>query len=162
MSVVDPSQVVVAEADLAEPADGAAIVACIAAYALDPMGGGKELPHAVREHLMPGLREAAVRVWLARAGAQPLGVCVVQLGFSTFSARPRWNVHDLAVVPDARGLGIGRRLLTAVIEAATEASCSAVSLEVRRDNAPARHLYTSLGFGDGDDVPMDFWVRPIA
>lgn len=159
--VVDPSQVVVAEADLAEPADAAAIVACIAAYALDPMGGGKELPHEVRERLVPGLRDAAVRVWLARAGAQPLGVCVVQLGYSTFAACPRWNVHDLAVVPEARGLGIGRRLLTAVIEAATDAGCSAVSLEVLRRNAPARHLYASLGFTDGGD-PMDFWVRPIA
>ena len=105
-------------------------------------------------------REAAVRVWLARAGAQPLGVCVVQLGYSTFAARPRWNVHDLAVMPEARGLGLGRRLLEAVIEAAAGAGACAVSLEVRQDNPPARHLYASLGF-EGGDHPMDFWVRPI-
>ncbi|MEH3053547.1 MAG: GNAT family N-acetyltransferase [Patulibacter minatonensis] len=158
---IDPAMVIVAEADLSEPADGAAIVACIAAYAADPMGGGYELSHEVREAMVPGLRATpAARVWLARAGARPLGVCVVLQGYSTFAARPRWNVHDLAVVAEARGLGIGRRLLTAVVDAATDAGCSAVSLEVRRDNAPARGLYTSLGFGEGDDA-MDFWVRPI-
>ncbi|MBO9534944.1 MAG: GNAT family N-acetyltransferase [Solirubrobacteraceae bacterium] len=124
------------------------------------MGGGEPLPHEIRERIVPGLREAAVRVWLARAGEQPLGVCVVQLGYSTFAAQPRWNVHDLAVVPEARGLGIGRRLLEAVLAAATDAGCSAVSLEVRQDNAPARHLYASLGFEAGDH-PMDFWVRSL-
>lgn len=157
----DPHDVEVVEADLSEPADGAAIVACVVSYAADPMGGSQELAHEVREAMVPGLRAApAARVWLARAGARPLGVCVVLEGFSTFAAKPRWNVHDLAVVPEARGLGIGRRLLEAVIAAATEAGCAAVSLEVRPDNAPARHLYASLGFGDGG-TPMDFWVRPI-
>jgi ribosomal protein S18 acetylase RimI-like enzyme len=160
--VVDLQDVTIDRADLDEPADAAAIVACIAAYAEDPMGGGKPLPHDVRDALVPGLRASrSARVWLARGGAQPLGVCVVQTGFSTFAAKPRWNVHDLAVVSEARGLGLGRRLLQAVLDAAAAEGCSAVSLEVRRDNAPARGLYASLGFGDGDDVPMDFWVRPL-
>ena len=162
MTQIDGAEVEVVQADLAEPADAAAIVACLVAYAADPMGGEHELPHAVREAIVPGLRATpGARVWLARAGARPLGVCVVLAGFSTFSAKPRWNVHDLAVMPEARGLGLGRRLLTAVVDAATAEGCSAVSLEVRRDNAPARHLYASLGFGDGDDVPMDFWTRQI-
>lgn len=157
----DPAQVRVELADLAEPADAAATVACLASYALDPMGGGHALSHEVRERIVPGLRATpGARVWLARSGAQPLGVCVVLAGFSTFAAQPRWNVHDLAVVPEARGLGLGRRLLQAVIAAAEAEGCSAVSLEVREDNAPARHLYASLGFGDGD-APMDFWVRPL-
>lgn len=158
--MIGAADVEIVEADLFEPADAAAIVACLVSYAADPMGGAFELPHEVRECIVPGLREAAVRVWLARAGAQPLGVCVVQLGFSTFSARPRWNVHDLAVVPEARGRGLGRQLLQAVIDAAAVAGACAVSLEVRQDNAPARALYASLGFEAGKH-PMDFWVRGL-
>lgn len=153
--------VLIAEADLAEPADGAAIVAGIASYAADPMGGEITLSHEVREAIVPGLRAApAARVWLAREGAQPLGVCVVLVGFSTFEARPRWNVHDLAVMPEARGRGIGRGLLEAVCAAAREAGACAVTLEVRHDNAPARALYASLGFAAGDH-PMDFWSREL-
>ena len=88
----DPASVVVYAADLGEPADAAAIVACIASYAADPMGGGQALSHEVREAMVPGLRAApAARVWLARAGAQPVGVCVVLEGFSTFAAKPRWK-----------------------------------------------------------------------
>ncbi|MFT4035954.1 MAG: GNAT family N-acetyltransferase [Patulibacter sp.] len=160
MSAVDPAAVKIAEADLADPADGAAVVACLASYAADPMGGGVELSREVRERLVPGLRAAAVRVWLARSGPQPLGICTVQLGYATFAARPRWNVHDLAVMPHARGIGVGRRLLEVVIAAAREAGCGAISLEVRQDNAPARALYRSLGFSAGD-APMDFWVCPL-
>ncbi len=149
------------EADLAEPADGAAIVACVASYAADPMGGEITLSHEVREAMIPGLRAApAARVWLARDGAKPLGVCVVQVGFSTFEARPRWNVHDLAVVPEARGRGIGRGLLEAVCDAARAEGACAVTLEVRHDNGPARRLYASLGFAAGDH-PMDFWERAL-
>lgn len=149
------------EADLAEPADGAAIVACVASYAADPMGGEITLSHEVREAIVPGLRSApAARVWLARDGARPLGVCVVLVGFSTFEARPRWNVHDLAVVPEARGAGIGRALLDTVCDAARAAGACAVTLEVRHDNVPARALYSSLGFAAGDH-PMEFWERSL-
>jgi len=54
-----------------------------------------------------------------------------------------YEVHTIGVDPAFQGLGIGRRLLTALLEFADGA---AVYLEVRTDNAPAIALYENFGF----------------
>lgn len=155
------ASVTVLRADLDDPTHAAAIVSTLDAYARDPMGGEQPLSDEVRAALVPALRETpAARVWLARDGEAFVGIVVAFANLSTFAAKPRWNVHDVAVTPDARGRGVGRALLEQVIADATAAGASAVSLEVRADNAAARHLYASLGFGD-DFAPMDFWVRKL-
>ncbi len=157
------STITVISADLADANHAAGVVACIDSYASDPMGGEHSLSADVKASMIPGLLATpAARVWLAQDDATGafVGVVVGFVGYSTFAAKPRWNVHDVAVVPEVRGRGVGRAMLTRVIEDATAEGCSAVTLEVRHDNAPARHLYASLGFGDGF-APMDFWERPI-
>ena len=77
-----------------------------------------------------------------------VGIAVCFVGFSTFRARRLLNLHDLAVVPEARGRGVGRRLLAAVEARARELSCCKLTLEVKEGNARARSLYASAGFGD--------------
>lgn len=149
------------DADLADPAQAAAVVACIDAYARDVMGGGHALAGDIKTQIVPGLRATpAASVLLAECEGQTAGVAVCMMGFSTFAARPRLNLHDLSVVPQFRGRGVGRALTEAVIERARAAGCSAVSLEVRQDNDTARALYRSLGFGS-DFAAMDFWVRKL-
>jgi len=66
---------------------------------------------------------------------------------STFAARPLLNLHDLAVLPERRGLGVGRALLEAVEARARDLGCCKLTLEVRQDNARAQALYESFGFG---------------
>jgi len=51
----------------------------------------------------------------------------------------------IGVVPSWRGKGVGRRLLTALIDVAGADSHSALSLSVEEDNYAFR-LYESLGF----------------
>ena len=151
-------------ADLTDPEHAAGVVHCIDSYASDPMGGSSPLPPEVRATMIDGLLATpAARVWLARAEPDGafIGVIVAFAGYSTFAAKPRWNVHDIAVVPQWRGQGAGRAMLSRVVEDAAAAGCVAVTLEVRHDNAPARHLYASLGFGDGF-APMAFWEHKIA
>ncbi|WP_083897161.1 GNAT family N-acetyltransferase [Azospirillum sp. B506] len=48
--------------------------------------------------------------------------------------------------PGNRGLGIGRRLLTALETAAATTGCRGMRLEVRADNAAAIALYTAAGY----------------
>jgi ribosomal-protein-alanine N-acetyltransferase len=66
----------------------------------------------------------------------------------------RWLVGDeahilnLAVHPDHRGRGLGRRLVESVVREAEAAGARVVTLEVRRENGPARSLYRNLGFVD--------------
>ena len=56
------------------------------------------------------------------------------------------HVLDVAVDPDARRQGVGRRLLEDCAEQARENGSGSISLEVRRKNEGARSLYRSLGF----------------
>jgi ribosomal protein S18 acetylase RimI-like enzyme len=142
-------QVTVIEATLDEPQHQQAILHLINAYARDPMGDGRDLPAAVRDRLIPGLRQHPTSlVFLAFDGAIPVGVAVCFVGFSTFAARPLINIHDLAVMPDSRGRGIGRLLLERVEAKGRELGCCKLTLEVREDNYPAQHLYQRFGFGD--------------
>jgi ribosomal protein S18 acetylase RimI-like enzyme len=116
------------------------------------MGGARPLAADVRARLVPDLRERIARgtalVLIARREAAPAGVAVCFLGYSTFAARPLLNLHDLAVVPEARGLGVGRALLAAVDAEARARGCVKVTLEVREDNGRARRLYEHTGFID--------------
>ena len=66
----------------------------------------------------------------------------------------RWRVTDevhllnVAVHPEYRGTGIGRRLVEAVLEEARAGAARVVFLEVRAGNVVARRLYRRLGFRD--------------
>jgi ribosomal protein S18 acetylase RimI-like enzyme len=143
------SEVAVIEADLNDSQHQTAIVQLINAYARDPMGDGRDLPAAVRDRLIPGLRQhPTTLVLLAFDDATPVGVAVCFVGFSTFLARPLLNIHDLAVVPEHRGRGIGRLLLERIEAKGRELRCCKLTLEVREDNNRAQRLYQRFGFGD--------------
>lgn len=66
----------------------------------------------------------------------------------------RWLVADelhllnVAVHPDRRGTGVGRRLVDAVIAEGRRVGARAMFLEVRAGNVVARRLYRTLGFRD--------------
>ena len=101
----------------------------------------------MRESLVDGLRNhPTTLIWLAYDGDIAVGIAVCFLGFSTFAARPLINVHDLAVLPDNRRQGIGRRLLDAVEQAAREMGCCKLTLEVQENNHQARKTYAAAGF----------------
>jgi ribosomal protein S18 acetylase RimI-like enzyme len=151
----------IVDANLDEPSHAAGLVHCIDSYASEDMGGGHALSDDVKQQLVPGLKQHASRlVLLALRENEIVGAAVCFMGYSTFAAKPRLNVHDLCVLASHRGHGLGRRLMEAVLERARAAGCSAVSLEVRADNEIARRLYQSLGFGAGF-APLEFWVRPL-
>lgn len=141
------------EADLNAPQHQQAIVDLLNAYARDPMGGGHELPPEVSARLIPGLQQhPTTLVFLALEGEKPVGIAVCFRGFSTFAARPLLNVHDLAVLPEYRGQGVGRLLLEQVEARGRELGCFKLTLEVRADNLRAQRLYQQYGFGD---IPLE-------
>lgn len=138
----------IVEADFQNPNHAEAIPLLINAYALDPMGGGEKLPDEVLSRVVPGLSaHPSSLVFLAYDGDRPIGIANCFVGFSTFAARPLVNVHDLAVIPEYRGEGVGERLLEEVERKATALNCCKLTLEVREDNR-ARSLYQRFGFGD--------------
>lgn len=82
----------------------------------------------------------ASRVYSGDAGGSPLGVVLV--------ARRGWTsrIAAMGLAPEARGQGLGRRLLGAAVEEARARGERAVYLEVIEQNTPAVRLYTSFGF----------------
>lgn len=56
------------------------------------------------------------------------------------------HINNLAVLPAHRRHGIGRRLVAHVLAEAHRLGARRATLEVRRSNEPAIHLYTQAGF----------------
>ena len=156
----------VVHADYGDPFHAAAVVELLDAYARDPMGGNHPLSSAVREGLIPALaaRSDALSV-LAFVDDVPAGLVNVFEGFSTFKCAPLFNVHDVAVLPEFRGLGLARRMLALVEAIAVERGCCKLTLEVLEGNHPAKALYRSLGFAgyalDPELGQAQFWEKPL-
>jgi GNAT superfamily N-acetyltransferase len=137
----------IVQADLDLPAHQQAVLKLVDAYSMDPMGDGKPLSKEVRNRLLAGLREQPTTlILMAYEQNEPVGIAVCFGGFSTFAARPLINIHDLAVLPDYRGRGIGRRLLEAVEQKAREKGCCKLTLEVQEKNRKAKAVYEAAGF----------------
>ena len=142
-------QLEILAADFTNPVHVTGVLDVLNSYASDPISGGKPLGAEVQERLIPGLRDhPTCFVLLALDDRRAVGVAVCFFGFSTFQARPLLNIHDLAVVPESRGKGIGRALLSEVEKHAREQGCCKLTLEVQDDNQRARRLYESCGFAD--------------
>jgi ribosomal-protein-alanine N-acetyltransferase len=56
------------------------------------------------------------------------------------------RIYSVVVSADARGQGLGRRLVEHSERAMAKRGCEALSLEVREDNAAARALYARMGY----------------
>lgn len=59
----------------------------------------------------------------------------------------------IALVPEARGEGIGSQLLTTLIEEAKRRSLRLLVLNCNEKNALARHVYEKLGFKKSGVIP---------
>lgn len=79
---------------------------------------------------------------VADDGEQLLGYC---LGALTAVTGTGW-VLGLGVLPKARGAGHGRDLIHEVVQRLVADGAAEVRLAVESENAPAIHLYETLGF----------------
>ena len=75
------------------------------------------------------------------------------------SVPPEADVMNLAVAPDHRKRGIGRKLMTELIAELRNSGITALFLEVRVGNMPAQNLYRSLGFAEVGRRPK-YYVNP--
>jgi ribosomal protein S18 acetylase RimI-like enzyme len=145
--------------DYSNPLHQQAVVALIDAYIKDEMGGGQPLSAQEQVRLTEGLgKHPTAIVLLAETGGAYAGLLVAFENFSTFTARPMVNIHDVIVLPAYRGQGIGRLLLEGIIAEAGRRNASRLTLEVRKDNLIAQNLYQTLGFEE--TVPgMYYWRK---
>lgn len=56
------------------------------------------------------------------------------------------TIYNVAVLPERRNQGIGKKLLEEAVKALEETGCLLLMLEVREDNTPAISCYRALDF----------------
>ncbi|WP_066559183.1 GNAT family N-acetyltransferase [Croceicoccus bisphenolivorans] len=157
---------VISLANYSDPADAAALVALLDGYARDPMGGGEPLSDKARVGLPDALAEhSGAFSLIARQDGEPVGLANCFTGFSTFACAPLVNIHDIAVLPSARGKGIGRALMRAIAEEAKKRGACKITLEVLSGNEGAKALYASEGYAayalDPAMGSAQFWERKL-
>jgi ribosomal protein S18 acetylase RimI-like enzyme len=80
------------------------------------------------------------------SSAATVGMISVLYSVSTMLGSPAGTVEDFIVRPEYRGLGIGRKLMSAVFAHARENGLLRLSLQTDRDNDAAQRLYREYGF----------------
>jgi GNAT superfamily N-acetyltransferase len=86
---------------------------------------------------------------LAWDGASAVGLVHRIRHRSCWTAGDYCYLQDLFVAPQARGAGVGRKLIEHVYEAAQREGCSRVHWLTQESNATARRLYDSLAERSG-------------
>ncbi|PUE10839.1 GNAT family N-acetyltransferase [Limnohabitans sp. T6-5] len=133
--------------DYTLPSHRTALVMLLDAYARDPMGGGAGLPQDVKDRLCDDLAAQPLAAsFIAWLGDAPVGLINCFEGYSSFKAQPLMNIHDIAVLPDHRGTGVGQALLAAAEQHARARGCCKLTLEVLTGNARALSSYQRFGF----------------
>ena len=87
----------------------------------------------------------AAEVVIAYVGDTPAGFALWFHNYSTFLAKPGLYLEDLFVLPEWRGHGIGKALLTHLATIAVQRGCGRMEWSVLDWNAPAIGFYRKLG-----------------
>lgn len=95
-------------------------------------------PRALAGHL----RSPRADILLASLGTDPAGYALLLYRATSTLAR----LYSIATLPNARGKGVGRRLMETLERSAIKRGCDRLRLEVREKNTPAIALYESLGY----------------
>jgi GNAT superfamily N-acetyltransferase len=101
--------------------------------------GGEKADDSILIDIVSRIRQKAIYATLDlddRHVAWGLGV--VERGYV--------GLYDIVVVPELRGIGLGRRVVTSLMAWGRDEGAHSAYLQVRDDNEVARGLYTALGF----------------
>ncbi len=98
-------------------------------------------------------RRKAAEVVLAEVDGEPLGFALFFHNFSTFLGKPGIYLEDLFVLPKARGLGLGKSLLSFLAKLAVERDCGRLEWSCLNWNEPSIAFYYSMGAN-----AMDKWT----
>jgi len=120
----------------------------------EPTPGVEDLARRLAELVDDG----HATVLLSREGGtdRVVGVAVMRVQPSLWSAANEAYLAELYVVPRSRGLGFGRDLITACIESARQQGADYAFLVTSEDDQQARRLYAAAGFRrtEGEGGPL--------
>jgi GNAT superfamily N-acetyltransferase len=93
------------------------------------------------DHPHASILEPGGRIFFATVDGECVGTCAL-----IPTGACEYEVAKMAVTARCQGMGIGRRLLTAVVEAARSAGAHRLHLGTNHVLTPAIRLYESVGF----------------
>jgi GNAT superfamily N-acetyltransferase len=168
------------EVDYANRQQTDALLALLQMYARDPMGGGapiaKEIEHKLIDEMAKRPHVFSVLVYGSAQGdvpsSEPTNKDAIAIGFanciesfSTFKGRPVVNIHDFAVLPEARGQGVSQALVAAIEIISTNRGACKLTLEVLEGNLSAQQAYLKAGFSGYELDPelgrALFWEKKL-
>lgn len=94
------------------------------------------------------------RYFVAEEEGQILGYC----GF--LYVLDEAEIPNVCVKASARQKGVGKKMMTVLLEEAKRLGMAVLYLEVRESNAAARRLYESLGFEE-NGIRKNFYEQPV-
>jgi ribosomal protein S18 acetylase RimI-like enzyme len=102
-------------------------------------------------HPQSAILDPGGRIFFAVLDGKCVGCCaLVPTGPGEF------EVAKMAVTASCQGMGLGRRILGAVIEGARTSGARRLFLETNHTLAPAIHLYESMGFRHMAPIPTKY------
>lgn len=93
----------------------------------------------------------AFQAFIAERAGKPLGLCLYFYSFSSWRGELGVYVQDLYVSDEARGSGLGRRLINETAKLAKERGATYLRLSVAKENAAAQQFYRRIGMSECDD-----------
>jgi len=135
----------------AEPADCSVLFDLIKALAeyekLSDAVTGNALE--LKEHLFGSLKY--IEAIIAEYAGQAVGFALFFHNYSTFLTKPGIYLEDIFVLPQYRGQGIGKALLTKLAQIAVDRDCGRLEWSVLDWNEPAQAFYRRMGASILDD-----------
>lgn len=103
-------------------------------------------------------------IFVAEVKGEILGIILYSILFSAWRGRPGIFVSDIYVKDEARGMGLGTRLMRAAIAKEEPHGCAYLKLDVDKENESGLSFYRKHGFKlSGADHTMvlekDEWGR---
>ena len=110
--------------------------------------GEQQMRHSVEQLIV----DPNTEFLLAALGDPATGVCQLRFRHSVWTSSEDCWLEDLFVEEGARGKGLGRALVNAACERASERGAQRIELDTNESNAGAIALYESLGFSSASKV----------
>lgn len=139
------------EVRLAESSDAAQISALLQTLASAEWTGS---PEDMTDSIEGALAKPSDVMYVIRdSGSGPAkGVAVIHVLPALAEGGRQIYIDDLVVAEEARGKGVGTRIMKAIVDIGAAVDATLLFLHARPTNTDARKLYESAGFKSTDEV----------
>jgi ribosomal protein S18 acetylase RimI-like enzyme len=93
----------------------------------------------------------AFEAYIAERAGKAVGLCLFFYTFSSWRGELGVYVQDLYVSDEARGCGLGRRLIAETVRLGKARGATYLRLSVARENTAAQEFYRAIGMSRSED-----------